>query len=170
LKTLALLLSVILAGCHTKAVETPAKPFPTPEEILKDLGRNHATLADQKTCSDQAKKFFEESEAREASMVRMTPSSYVSHFDPNANICYVMVIDIFSIDGKKTLTTSYEVSDAFEGRTYGEYMWNSTRGKKNREETPDRCEVTPRGGMNDTVCKSAQEFHALVMKYFGLGL
>lgn len=138
-------------------------------------GRRQATLAQQKMCADQAKKFFADafkvaSFGATKKTVVMFPPSYVDHYDAKANVCYVAILREDSIDGGKTMTTSSAVYDAFEGTAYATYISISTSDKvmKLRELKPF-CEVYPRGQAKVT-CKSEGEFNELVKKYFGLVL
>src|ERR1035437_7230463 len=56
-------------------------------------GRRPTTLAQQKMCADQAKKFFDDLVAPKPSKAPIDPlrASYVDHYDAKANICYVAI-------------------------------------------------------------------------------
>ena len=120
-----------------------------------------ATLAQQKMCADQAKRSFAED--------KLSPRAfYTSHYDPKANVCYIMTSDTTpNHDG--TISTSRVVYDAFEGRGYANYLWISDKAKKFWEVAPVTCSVKPRG-QDEITCKSSDEFDRLVDKHFGIGL
>lgn len=120
-----------------------------------------ATLAQQKMCAEQARKKFHEDNPKPNDY-----TVYTSHFDPAANVCYVMVSIIATEKGG--ISVSDVVYDAFEGRVYGNYVWINPQGKKGSEVAPMLCSVKPRG-QEEITCKSSQQFDDLVEKKFGVG-
>jgi len=109
-----------------------------------------ATLEQQKMCADQAKKAF--NERREDLGFQF----FSSHYDPTANICYVLHTKQSS--GSFLVISVY---DAFEGRSYGEFY----RLDKENFDNPT-CYVKPR---KDKIgCKTEDEFRKLVEKHFGV--
>jgi hypothetical protein len=124
-----------------------------------------ATITQQKICADEARKAFKEYYAPDKNGITY---EYTSHYDPVANICYIMVHGFGVYKDSGTPATSDAVFDAIEGRTYASYSWINTQQKKFWEVAPMECSVKPRGGEPIT-CKSSDEFEQLVDKYFGIG-
>jgi hypothetical protein len=118
-----------------------------------------ATLVQQKMCDEQAWKKYHEDNPKAGPL-----SSYTSHYDVSANVCYIMVHSYESSGGTPAISTL--VYDAFEGRMYASYMWMNTEKKKGWVE-PLECYVKPRG-QEQINCKSSDEFDRLVDKYFGI--
>ena len=85
-------------------------------------------------------------------------NEYVSHFDPRANVCYVMPHLVEILEGKVSI--SYVVYDAFEGRVYANFI--SINGGQVME-----CSVKPQGH-EELLCKSTYEFERLVDKQFDI--
>jgi hypothetical protein len=115
-----------------------------------------ATLDQQQMCSEQADRRF--------SAIGIPSGAlgwdYINHYDAKTNICYMMTDVMFRAkDG--TYTTDYNISDAFERRSYGFADYT----------LPDKegdivCLVEPVG---ETIpCHSGSEFKRLAEKYFGL--
>jgi hypothetical protein len=130
-----------------------------------------ATLAQQKMCADQAKKFFDEADTLRKPpkpAIAILPASYVDHYDVKANVCYIAIETIESIDGGKTLIYSTAVFDAFEQTAYADYSQTSDRVKNYSESKPPLvCAVEPQD-QPEVTCKSEHEFNELIKKYFGL--
>lgn len=129
-----------------------------------------ATLAQQKMCADQAKKFFNDSPLKKSPpkpTLVLFPASYVDHYDAKANVCYIAVSTIESADGK-IIDYSTAVFDAFENTAYADYNTTSDRIKGGADAKPPLiCTVEPRD-QPEITCKSELEFNALIKKYFGL--
>jgi hypothetical protein len=132
----------------------------------------HANLSDQERCATQAAKSFRESDISKPwkpsdHLHNVSPPEFTSHFDPAANVCYILV-SMNYMDDNKTLWTNIVVWDAFEGRSYANYLWHTDKVKKYWEQLPMQCSVKPRG-QEEILCKSSDEFDALIDKYFGIG-
>jgi len=72
-----------------------------------------ATLAQQKMCAEQAKKFFFDPE-----MEHKDWTEYTSHYDAKLNVCYVMIRVDSYIDKQhppEFHSIAFMVFDAFEG-------------------------------------------------------
>jgi hypothetical protein len=124
-------------------------------------GPRLATLAQQKMCADQARKFFLDPEFNHSEW-----TDYSSHYDAKLNVCYVMIRDDVYLDkqhSERFHSIAYMVFDAFEG-TERAHMQHNTIGPK---QEPYACLVKPQG-QKEIYCKTADEFDALVMKYFGI--
>jgi len=122
--------------------------------------RRLATLTQQKMCDERAEKEFHKYNPKAS-----PADSYTSHYDAQANVCYMMVHTVLTDQG---VSVSNTVTDAFEGRGYASYIWINSQGKKYWEVAPTDCTVKPRGQAIIT-CKSSEEFESLVDKYFGIG-
>jgi len=126
------------------------------------------TLSQQKMCDEQAYlKFHREFEdAYDA-------TKYISHFDPKANVCYVMFIGSGHAVGRKDKETVFarkEIEDAFEGTIYGEFFSTVCPDCRATE-----CWVKPHGSDASVSCDShadfldqSNQFFGLARKYFGL--
>ena len=131
------------------------------------FGQNkpHAPLSQQKLCAEEAQKAFNKSFKAEQDGVSY---EFTSHYDADANVCYVLVHGSGATSKSSTPYVSYSLFDAIEGRTYGDYVWINSTQKKYWEVAPMVCSVSPRGGDKIT-CKSDDEFNQLIDKYFGIG-
>jgi hypothetical protein len=146
--------AMILLGLSLSVPSAAQKPAEEPQRRL-------ATLAQQKMCDEQAEKEFHKSNPNASQY-----DSYTSHYDAEANVCYMMVTTVHTDHGG--ISFSDTVSDAFEGRGYASYMWINAHGKRFWEVSPAVCTVRPRGQESIT-CKSEDEFNSLIDKYFGIG-
>ena len=151
LLVLSFLLTGVLFG-QIKASQSPKEPH------------RLATLAQQKMCDEKAKKKFSEDNPHPNPM-----TSYTSHYDAIANVCYVMVHHVSVLSSGKPVFSDV-VYDAFEGRVYARYVWLNVENKKNSEVTPTECWVKPLGKTEKQPCSSSDEFEELVDKYFGIGM
>ncbi len=131
--------------------------------LNKDL--RPPNLAEQKMCSEQARKSFDDYTRQKVQGVRPVSQDYTSHYDPKATICYVLIEDTSMMGGDTSI--SYMVFDAFERRQFASYMWSSQKNKKYWEVKPLVCSVTVQG--QDTKCASDDEFKKMVTEKFGLG-
>lgn len=164
-----LFLFVSIVSCTESGKPAETEQNKAAETSISAQGRRQATLAEQKMCADQAKRFFTD-EIRTQIQIRatvMVPPDYIDHYDAKANACYVAILRFDSIDGGKTMTTSVGVFDAFENTSYATYVWTSDKVKKYWQVKPTMCTVSP-PGLSTVTCTSDGEFDELVEKYFGL--
>ena len=123
------------------------------------------TLSQQKMCDEQAHLRFQ----REFEGKFTDGSRYLSHFDPKANVCYVMLIGSGQVVGGYTpegvTVVSLQVKDAFEGSLYGEFY---SRICADCGDKPTECYVIPHGSDGRVRCDTASQFWGLVRKYFGV--
>lgn len=112
-----------------------------------------ATVAEQKACSEQATKVFHE-------YFDPSDATYTSHYDPEANICYVYMQQMKKQNGD----TAYQalIVDAFEHKGYAVFYAPSS------SQAPTTCTIVPLGKKEKVECKSIDEFEALVHKYYNL--
>jgi hypothetical protein len=137
--------------------QPPNWATPRPTYTPDQQKRRQATLSQQKTCDQQARKSFHESNPTPE---RFLTFDYTSHFDAAMNVCYVEKAFVGYIGRSESLTVSWAVWDAFEGRGYASYI-------EVGHDVMD-CEIT-RPGHPIEWCKTGDEFEDLVQKYFGIG-
>jgi hypothetical protein len=113
-----------------------------------------ASLELQKKCADQSA-----SEFKTWGWNKKPLAGYINHYQRNLNKCFVRIEDLES--SNHVPATSITVSDAFEGKVYGDYYeWINTEGKKE----PSICRVTLLSG-EAKFCHSKEEFDQLVKVY-----
>jgi hypothetical protein len=125
---------------------------------LEALGKSK-TLDLQEQCAKQAEEVFKFGKWDKESL-----ADYTNHYNATLNKCF---IEIQSMDAKTAppdIFTNKTVSDAFEGKGYGEYMWKSDRVKKYWEVPPLQCRVTLPSG-EERFCHSSDEFDQLIKQY-----
>jgi hypothetical protein len=88
-------------------------------------------------------------------------ASFTNHYNEKLNKCFVEIenTDTKTSPGKIGVTNT--VSDAFEGKVYGQYIWISEKNKQYFEVPPFQCEVTLTSG-EKKICRSSDEFDALI--------
>ena len=91
-------------------------------------------------------------------------ASFSNHYNEKLNKCFVRVEDVDWKTAPGKVFTNRIVSDAFEGKVYGEYMWRSDKVKKYWEVPPLRCSVTLLSG-EEKQCHSSDEFDTLLKTY-----
>ena len=124
------------------------------------------TLTQQQLCAEQAKKAFDEDQQQARQLGGDKPiSDYTSHFDPQKNVCYVRISA--ATVSKRGVTNSVVIYDAFERRTFANFLWVNNSGKKYWEVKPLECEVHPQQ-QPTAYCNSSDEFNELVEKWFGV--
>lgn len=118
-----------------------------------------ATLAQQKMCAEQARKFFLDPEFNHE-----TWTEYTSHYDLKMNVCYVMVRQDIFLDKEhsaKFHSVAFTVFDAFEGVERAAVQTDTSTGK------PYACHLKL-PGKEEVFCKTENEWDALVLKHFGI--
>jgi hypothetical protein len=84
-----------------------------------------------------------------------------NHYNVKLNKCFMEIGDTDAKSVPGTIVTSETVSDAFEGKEYGTYIWSTQKGRKYWEVPPLRCKVTLPSN-EEKICHSSEEFDALV--------
>jgi len=115
------------------------------------------TLSQQKMCSEQATKNFNDSSFSDDKS--SLGNTYTSHYDAAASVCYMEVTTRHMLLGNDFQYYNL-ISDAFENRVYGQFM-SFSKGVKVQE-----CSIKPLG-QTEITCKSSDEFNELALKYFG---
>jgi hypothetical protein len=113
----------------------------------------------QEQCAKQSREVFKSGKWDKDPL-----ADYTNHYNAKLNKCF---IEIQSTDAKTAppaIFTNKTVSDAFEGKGYGEYMWKSDRVKKYGEVPPLQCKVTLLSG-EEKFCHSSDEFDQLIKQY-----
>jgi hypothetical protein len=115
-------------------------------------------LSQQKMCSEQATKNFNDSSFSDDKS--SLGNTYTSHYDAAASVCYMEVTLRHMWPGNDFQYDSL-IYDAFENRVYGKFTSFSKGVNKLAE-----CSIKPLGQAEIT-CKSSEEFNELALKYFG---
>ena len=129
------------------------------QELQFKLDRlpQNAPLDLQEKCARQAKAVFESQGWKKNDL-----AGYTNHYNMKANKCFM---EVTNQDIKQSRTSTFRtVSDAFEGKTYAEYFWQSDKDKKYWEVAPFLCRVTPLGGKQG-YCKTTDEFDELIKQF-----
>jgi hypothetical protein len=133
------------------------------------VSAGHAqTLDQQERCSMEAKRSFQEIEAKDlaegkAVGVSQIGSDYQSHYNNKMGKCLMLVEKTSMLGGGNSSTTAYLI-DANERRPYATYVWISRKDKKYWEVPPTACELDPSMREKRT-CKTREEFDSFVAGY-----
>lgn len=120
--------------------------------------RQAADLGLQQKCAEQARKEF-----TAWGWAKNPMASFENHCNSRLNKCFMLINDMTTM-GDETFSNK-SLSDAFEGRSYAEYMWHTVKDKKYWEAAPSICKVTLPSG-EDTFCRSDVEFDDLIKKLY----
>jgi len=155
------ILVILLAGCDSDRI---AKLQKENQELTAKLDATTKAvgLEAQEKCAKQAEIAFKQSGFHNGGP-NNTLVGYTNHYNQKLNKCF---IDISTTETNvKGVSVYRDVSDAFEGRPYADYMWINNQGKKYWEVKPFMCKVTPISGGEDKTCQSQDEFEALINGY-----
>lgn len=96
-------------------------------------------------------------------------ASFANHYDSKLNKCFIVIEDTTegTSDPGGMMVTEI-LLDAFEGTTYGQYIFHTGKGEKYWEAKPLLCEVTLPSDKKKE-CQSHQEYEKLVRYYMGHG-
>lgn len=125
----------------------------------KPSPKHKATMAEQKTCAEQAAKYFHDNVQNPPPGIQYW---HTSHYDPDAGVCYVRLEWAEGIGKPKEYRHSTMISDAFEGTLFAMI---SVPVVENSKHYP--CMVAPKGA-KAIMCESEDEFNDLVHRYFNL--
>jgi len=117
-----------------------------------------APLEYQEKCAEQAGKAF-----REIGYTPKDMAGYENHYNTKLNKCFLLAQNT---DAKHspTIWTFKSLSDAYEGKSYGEYSWHTVKDKKYWEVPPFSCKVVLPSD-EEHICKSDEEFEELIKVY-----
>ena len=128
------------------------------------------TLDQQERCAMQAKRSFQERQARDLAEQKQMggtsqrfSSDYQSHYYTKTGKCLMLVETTEMTAFGNSATTAYLI-DANEGRPYASYEWMSRKDKKYWEVPPTVCELSP-SLLDKRNCKTREEFDAFVAGY-----
>lgn len=141
---------ILIAGERTEIAELKRKVAEAPQ---------NGTIDQQAACSKQADLVLKDGGWKPENMALNT-----NHYNPKMNQCFVEIdsTDAASIKGK--VSNSKVLSDAFENKVYGSYVWISQEGKKYWEVKPMECWVLSKSGEKQR-CESDDEFNELAKQY-----
>jgi hypothetical protein len=132
---------------------------------LVDLQRQIAANSTPKTaleyqekCAEQARKAFVGTGYK-----LEQGAGYENHYSTELKRCFILTQ---STDAKNspTIWTYKFLSDAYEGKSYGEYAWRTVKHMKYWEVPPVTCRVVLPSG-EEHICKSDEEFGELIKVY-----
>src|SRR5262249_28627923 len=94
-----------------------------------------------------------------------TRNDYVSHFDSTNKICYIMTWH--ASNSVTTFSIHSMVWDAYERRSYAEFLTQFSSGQADYSVKPLTCNLRPRHH-KQILCKDRDEYTELVEKWFGI--
>lgn len=113
-----------------------------------------SSLGQQQQCAVQAARAFEFAGYKDNEWANFT-----NHFSSKLGRCFVEITALDAKTNPGTIWTYKTLSDAFEGKTYGQYSWHTVKGKKYWEVPPFECSLFPDGTQSSLqVCKTEVEF------------
>ena len=89
-------------------------------------------------------------------------AEYTNHYSKKMGKCFMVIANTSTTVG--SVSTSKNLSDAFEGKVYGSYIWINSQGKKYWEVAPTECTVTLQDGQ-EKQCTSVEEWDNLAKTY-----
>ena len=119
-----------------------------------------ANLDLQQRCARQAREEF-----TYEGWDKQPMASFANHYNSDLNKCFLEIENTSQSNTTlDVINISKTLSDAFEGKAFAQYMWQSQKGKKYWEVPPFICTVTlPSGG--EKICHSSDEFDELIKVY-----
>lgn len=119
----------------------------------------NATLDLQEKCARQAREEF-----KLYGWDKRETAALSNHYNATVNKCFMEIAaaDTKSVRGE--MVESKTVSDAFEGKVVGSYIWGTQKNKKYWEVPPLQCKVTLTSG-EEKICHSEKEFDEMVKQY-----
>jgi hypothetical protein len=141
-------------------------PNETPTSAPSASETRHASLAEQKACSEQVERMSLEHPL-------LYPGGYTSHFDTASGICYMARRSLrYPPEPKPRIPWIYVIyiSDAFEDRmvgTFNEAILYPETDQQVVRRSIALCHINP-PGQPEITCKSEEEFNSLALKYFGI--
>jgi hypothetical protein len=145
-----IIIGIVFGGLWLALSITPAAA----DQISKG-----ASLDLQGKCAKQARVEFNRQESQEPKE-KDSPDfdEYTNHYNEAMNKCFILFMQHSGVWDIQTL------SDAYERKIYGQYMWHVVSGKKYWENPPTSCSVTLPSAEEKT-CNSKEEFYNLIAPY-----
>jgi hypothetical protein len=166
----AVLLITALCALLWQQLDTGKRDASTIAELRSALASksNQENGQAARDCATQSGKVYA---AMKAEWSRVTPGirlislDYQNHYNAKLAKCF-MTTNEMTQNGMPpySLITTKLLFDAYENRTYGNFIWMASDTKKYWEQPPEKCSVTPKTGIEKT-CKSTEEYDALVAQY-----
>jgi|SRR5580704_3788174 hypothetical protein len=161
------IVSFLVVACIALAylVHSQSSTLKQQQEEIKELGARvqampkNATLELQEKCAKQAREEFNVDGWEKEKL-----AGFSNHYNVALNKCFILIENTDTKTTPGTIWTNKTLTDAFEGKVYGEYMWHSDKVKKYWEVPPVRCKVTTLSGEEQN-CASSGEFDALLRQY-----
>jgi len=116
---------------------------------------NTARLDLQAKCAKQAREFLSQFDNRDVVETR-------NHYNAGLNKCFVETRTVSFAFGSRS--ESKVLTDAFEGKDYGSYIFVAKPHEADWQVSPAECKVTLPSG-EETTCHSSDEFDALIKQY-----
>ena len=94
-------------------------------------------------------------------------AAFINHYDSELNKRFLLVTNTSaSTSTPGQLITNAILTDAFEGKGFGMFMWASEKDKKYWEVKPFVCYVVLPSGERQG-CQSRDEFDGMIQRYIG---
>ncbi len=126
---------------------------------LEESASKSAIFDRQEKCAQQARE-----EYRSDGWEKQAMAGFTNHFNSKLNKCFMEIVNTDAKSSPGTIITSKTLSDAFEGKVYGNYIWSTQKGKKYWEVPPLECDVALSTG-EKKICHSSDEFDELIKVY-----
>ena len=168
MRVLLVVLAMLCATLGAAAVALFEQHRQQAEEItlLKAQGlASRASLEDQSRCAAHTEKLFKEL-GRNDNIATPEFQSYTGHYSVQQGKCFMLIeTSAFPAlgDNVEDVRMIY-LYDAVERRSYGEFIWMSSKDKKNSEVKPMMCRTAPSASAED-FCDSEGQFREFVAKY-----
>ena len=127
-------------------------------EKLKEV-TDEPSLKLQSECAGAAKAFFSREKYSADDNAR-----YENHYNPELRKCFILVTTT-NMKSPSSISTTKFLSDAVEGKEYGEYVAFHEAGKEGNESKPLGCYVLKKDGSTNQPCHSQLEFETLMLQY-----
>jgi len=158
MRVLVLALSITLSACNTDKITQLERENQDLRAKLDSVTRAKS-LDLQEKCAKQARDEFK-FQGRDKEQL----AGYTSHYVAQLNKCFIAIQNTDTKTAPGQIITTKSVFDAFEGKQYADYFWETEKGKKYWEVKPFVCEVSLQSG-EEKVCTSEQEFTELIKPY-----
>jgi hypothetical protein len=158
MRVLVLALSITLCACNTDKITQLERENQDLRAKLDSVTRAKS-LALQEKCAKQARDEF-----KSQGWAKEQLAGYTNHYVAQLNKCFIIIQSTDTKTAPGQIITTMSVFDAFEGKQYADYFWETKKGKKYWEVKPFLCKVTLPSG-EEKVCTSEQEFTELIRPY-----
>jgi len=162
----SLLLLVVVALCYSlyrkeAAIKEQQKTISILNAQVSEGKHARSIFELQERCAEQARKSFNDMGYNKKDM-----AGFENHYNEKLNKCFVEITNTQTVARGEVMTTRM-IFDALEGKNYGEYFWQTEKGKKYWEVAPFVCDVIAPSGEKQ-FCKSDEEFKELMKPYMDI--